>query len=289
VKAPDFASLLSNLASRREPFVVATVTRTEGSTLAKVGFKIVISQGGDILGGTLGGGCPEGPVVEVAERAMGDGRARVVRIHLVDAATAVAGFVRAAGEEDIYVETDCGGTLEVFIEPMLPTERLVVIGQGGKDDIEEAVVRMGKELGFEVVVVDPMPVLQNAPDMTIESDVVDPEALGIGKKDSVVVLTKGERDAAVLEALSRSKARFVGFLASRSRLQKNLEELRSRGVPEAFLAALHAPVGLDIGAKTPAELALAILGEVVATKYGKYVPHKPAEGRERVAVSRERR
>ncbi len=289
MKAPDFASLLSNLASRREPFVVATVTRTEGSTLAKVGFKIVISQGGDILGGTLGGGCPEGPVVEVAERAMGDGRARVVRIHLVDAATAVAGFVRAAGEEDIYVETDCGGTLEVFIEPMLPTERLVVIGQGGKDDIEEAVVRMGKELGFEVVVVDPMPVLQNAPDMTIESDVVDPEALGIGKKDSVVVLTKGERDAGVLEALSRSKARFVGFLASRSRLQKNLEELRSRGVPEAFLAALHAPVGLDIGAKTPAELALAILGEVVATKYGKYVPHKPAEGRERVAVSRERR
>ncbi len=289
MKAPDFASLLSNLASRREPFVVATVTRTEGSTLAKVGFKIVISQGGDILGGTLGGGCPEGPVVEVAERAMGDGRARVVRIHLVDAATAVAGFVRAAGEEDIYVETDCGGTLEVFIEPMLPTERLVVIGQGGKDDIEEAVVRMGKELGFEVVVVDPMPVLQNAPDMTIESDVVDPEALGIGKKDSVVVLTKGERDAGVLEALSRSKARFVGFLASRSRLQKNLEELRSRGVPEAFLAVLHAPVGLDIGAKTPAELALAILGEVVATKYGKYVPHKPAEGRERVAVSRERR
>ena len=284
MRAPEFASRLSDLAARREPFAVATVTRTEGSTLAKVGFKILISRTGEVVGGTLGGGCPEGPVVEVAERAMADGRPRVIRVHLVDAATAVAGYVRASGEEDIYVETDCGGTLEVFIEPMLPTERLVVVGQGGKDDIEEAVVRMGKALGFEVVVVDPLPVLQEAPDRTVESDVVDPKALGIGERDSVVVLTKGERDAAVLEALSGSSARFVGFLASRSRLRKNLEELRSRGVPEPFLNRLHAPVGLDIGAKTPAELALAILADVVATKYGKDVPHKAAEGRERVAV-----
>ena len=284
MRAPEYASRLSDLAARREPFAVATVTKTEGSTLAKVGFKILISHTGGVVGGTLGGGCPEGPVVEVAERAMADGRPRVVRIHLVDSATAVAGYVRATGEEDIYVETDCGGILEVFIEPMLPTERLIVIGQGGKDDIEEAVVRMGKALGFEVIVVDPLPVLQEAPDRIVESDVVDPTTLGIGERDSVVVLTKGERDATVLEALSGAKARFVGFLASRSRLQKNLEELRSRGVPEPFLARLHAPVGLDIGAKTPAELALAILADVVATKYGKDVPHKPVEGRARVAI-----
>ena len=74
MKAPEFASLLSDLASRRVPFAIATVTKTEGSTLAKVGFKILISHAGDVVGGTLGGGCPEGPVVEVAERAMADGR-----------------------------------------------------------------------------------------------------------------------------------------------------------------------------------------------------------------------
>ena len=287
MRAPEFASSLSDLAARREPFAVATVTKTMGSTLAKVGFKILISHEGDVVGGTLGGGCPEGPVVEVAQRAMADGQPRIIRVHLVDAATAVAGYVRATGEEDIYVETDCGGTLEVFIEPMLPTERLIVVGQGGKDDIEEAVVRMAKALGFEVLVVDPLPVLQEAPDRIVESDIVDPKALGIGGRDSVVVLTKGERDAAVLEALSRSDARFVGFLASRSRLRKNLEELRSRGVPDAFLARLHAPVGLDIGAKTPQELALSILADVVATKYDKDVPHKPLEA-ERVEVPERR-
>ncbi len=285
MRAPEYASRLSDLAARREPFAVATVTKTEGSTLAKTGFKILISNSGEVVGGTLGGGCPEGPIVEVAERAMHDGLPRVVRVHLVDAATAVAGLVRAASEEDIYVETNCGGTLEVFIEPMLPTERLVLIGQGGKDDIEEALVHIGKALGFEVVVVDPLPQLQASPDSIVESDVVDPKVLGLGERDSVVVLTKGERDVAVLEALSTSKARFVGLLASRSRLRKNLEELRSHGVPEAFLRRLHAPVGLDIGAKTPAELALAILGDVVAAKYGKDVPHKPLEEQKRVAVS----
>jgi len=283
VRAPEFGSRIAGLVARHEPFAVATVTKTIGSTLAKVGFKILISHEGEVVGGTLGGGCPEGPVVEVAQRAMAEGQPKIIRVHLVDTATAVAGYVRATGEEDIYVETDCGGTLEVFIEPMLPTERLIVIGQGGKDDIEEAIVRMGKALGFEVVVVDPLPVLQEAPDRIVESDVLDPKALGIGRRDSVVVLTKGERDAAVLEALSKSDARFVGFLASRSRLRKNIDELRSRGVAEAFLARLHAPVGLDIGAKTPPELALSILADVVATKYDKDVPHKPIEA-ERVEV-----
>ncbi len=270
MRTPDYASRLSELAAGREPFAVATVTKTEGSTLAKAGFKILISRDGEVVGGTLGGGCPEGPIVEVALRAMEEGRPRVIRVHLVDAATAVAGYVGASGEEDIYVETDCGGTLEVFIEPMLPVDRVIVVGQGGKDDIEEAVVRMAKALGFEVVVVDPVPVLKEAPDVLIEKEEVDPRALGIGARDSVVVLTKG-------------------LLTSRSRLQKDLDELRSRGVSEEFLGRLHAPVGLDIGAKTPAEIALAILADVVATKHARHVPHEGSEGREPVAVHKGRK
>jgi len=289
VRTPDYASRLSELAAGREPFAVATVTKTEGSTLAKAGFKILISRDGEVVGGTLGGGCPEGPIVEVALRAMEEGRPRVIRVHLVDAATAVAGYVGASGEEDIYVETDCGGTLEVFIEPMLPVDRVIVVGQGGKDDIEEAVVRMAKALGFEVVVVDPVPVLKEAPDVLIEKEEVDPRALGIGARDSVVVLTKGGRDVAILEALARSGAGFVGLLSSRSRLQKDLDELRSRGVSEEFLGRLHAPVGLDIGAKTPAEIALAILADVVATKHARHVPHEGSEGREPVAVHKGRK
>jgi xanthine dehydrogenase accessory factor len=274
VKPSDYAEGVGDLASRREAFAVATVTKTEGSTLAKPGFKILISGRGDVIRGTLGGGCPEGPICEVALRAMKDGSPRVVRVHLVDAASAVAGTVGARSEDEIYVETDCGGTLEVFVEPMLPTERLILVGQGGRDDIEDALVHQGKTLGFEVVVVDPMPDLREMPDSIVKSAEIDPKAFPIGTRDSVVVLTKGERDVAILEALSQTNARFVGLLASRRRLKKDLEELGRRKVPEEFLKRLHAPIGLDIGARTPPELALAILADVLATKYGRDVPHK---------------
>lgn len=273
--AQDFAQRIQELSLKREPFAQATVTKTEGSTLAKPGFKILISHDGRVVGGTLGGGCPEGPIVELARRTMADGRPRLLRVHLVDAEREIRGTFGEPKEDEIYVETNCGGTLEVFVEPVLPAERLVIIGQGGKDDVEEALVHLGKTLGFEVVVVDPVPQLRERPDLVVEAAEVDLRQLPLGPRDSVVVLTKGERDVAVLEALSHGDSRFVGLLASRSRLKKDLDELRAHGVPDSFLGRLHAPIGLDIGAQTPGELALAILADVVATRYGKDVPHRP--------------
>ena len=277
MKTPEYAERLNELASRREAFAVATVTRTEGSTLAKPGFKILISSRGEVVRGTLGGGCPEGPICEVALRSMGDGNPRAVRVHLVDAAKAVAGTMKASSEDEIYVETDCGGTLEVFVEPMLPTERVILVGQGGRDDVEDALVHQAKALGFEVIVVDPVPDLREAPDVIVKSSVVDPKTLPIGNRDSIVVLTKGERDVDLLESLSKTDARFVGLLTSRRRLKKDMEELERRKVSKAFLARLHAPIGLDIGARTPPELALAIMADVLATKYGRDVPRKPGK------------
>lgn len=276
--AGEFARVVQELSARREPFAVATVTRTEGSTLAKTGFKVLISRAGKVVGGTLGGGCPEGPIVEAARLAMDEGKPRLLKVHLVDAESSVRGTIGGAKEDEIYVETYCGGTLEVFVEPMFPADRLVLVGQGGKDDVEEALVHLGKAVGFEVVVVDPLPQLRETPDRIVESAGIDLKELPLGARDSVVVLTKGDRDVAVLEALSHVDLRFVGLLGSRQRLAKDLEELRARKVPKAFLDSLHAPIGLDIGAKTPAELALAIVADVIATKYGKDAPHNPAGG-----------
>lgn len=273
VWAHDYARHVQELAAAREPFAQATVTKTEGSTLAKTGFKILIGRDGTIVGGTLGGGCPEGPIVELARIAMKDGKPRLIRVHLVDAEQEIRGTFGEPKADEIYVETFCGGTLEVFVEPVLPAERLVIVGQGGKDDVEEALVHLGKALGYEVVVLDPAPELHEAPDRLLQREEVDEVTLG--SRDSVVVLTKGERDVAVLVALSRARPRFVGLLASRTRLHKDLSELKAQGVPASFLGGLHAPIGLDIGAQTPAELALAILADVVATKYGKDTPHRP--------------
>ena len=86
---------------------------------------------------------------------MKTGSPRVVRVHLVDTEQAVGGLVRETNPDEIWVQTNCGGTLEVYVEPMLPSQRLVIVGQGGKDEIEAALVHHGKLLGFEVVVIDP--------------------------------------------------------------------------------------------------------------------------------------
>lgn len=280
MQAGHYARHLSELVARREPFAVATVTRTEGSTLAKSGFKILITQKGEVAAGTLGGGCPEGPIVEAALLALKSGEPRVLRIHLVDTEGSVAGTVRETDPNEIWVQTNCGGVLEVYIEPMLPTQRLIIVGQGGKDDLEGALVHLGKLLAFEVVVIDPNPSLAEAPHLLLREGHVDAGALGLNRHDYVVVLTKGERDVAVLEALAGAPVKFVGLLASRHRLRQDLEELARRGVPEEFRKSLHAPIGIDIGAKTPEELAVAILAELLATKYGK-TPYGEARAADR--------
>jgi len=269
MQTSHYSRHLAALAARREPFAVATVTRTEGSTLAKPGFKLLISSKGDIAAGTFGGGCPEGPIVAAALEVIANETPRVLRIHLVDTERSVEGTVHETDPNELWVQTNCGGTLEVYIEPMLPTHRLVLVGQGGRDDVEAALVHLGRLLGFEVVVVDPMPVLAEAPHELIESSVLDADRLRLSAHDYVVVLTKGERDVAVLEAVARTPVRFVGLMASRHRAEEDREALAKRGVAPGFLAALRSPIGLDIGAKTPEELALAILAEVVAVKYGR--------------------
>ncbi len=269
MQSSHYSKHLAALVGRREPFAVATVTRTEGSTLAKPGFKLLITATGEVAAGTFGGGCPEGPIVEAAKLAIASGEPRVLRIHLVDTEKAVGGTVRETDPNEIWVQTNCGGTLEVYVEPMLPTRRVVLIGEGGRDDVEAALVHLGRLLGFEVVVVDPSPVLPEPPDEVVQTSHVDAEKLRLSSHDAVIVLTKGERDAAVLEAISRAPVQFVGLMASRHRARQDRDELAKRGVSPAFLDALRSPVGLDIGAKTPEELALAIMGEVVAVKYGK--------------------
>jgi xanthine dehydrogenase accessory factor len=264
-----FVRTISDLASRREPFAVASVVKTEGSTLGKPGFKVVISKDGNIVQGTLGGGCPDGPIVAVGLQTMETGAPRVVRVHLVDVTQAVHGTVAAESPDEIYVETNCGGTMEIYVEPYLPPHRLVIVGQGGRDELEDQLVHLGKRLGYEVAVVDHLPGLAEKPDQLIEEVDYDLAKFPFGPRDAVVVLTKGERDLPVLKALSTVKVGYVGMLSSLSRTQQNLAALRADGVPEPFLASLHAPIGLDLGARTPAEIALAILAEVVAVRQGR--------------------
>jgi xanthine dehydrogenase accessory factor len=280
MKQTDFTRLTDELAAKGEPFAVATVVKTEGSSLGKPGFKVVISGDGEVLYGTLGGACPESAIVHTAKKVLSTGTPRVVKVYLESVERAVEAVVKSQNEDEIHVETNCGGTMEIYVEPYLPALRLVLVGQGGKDEVEDALVRLGKLLDFEVVVVDHSPELTQEPDKLIRDLDFDLSRFEFHQSDSVVVLTKGERDADTLLAASRNPVRYVGMMASRQRAADTIGELRKRGIPEACLEPIHTPAGADIGALTPAEIALSIMAEVVAAKYGKRVASKSlrAEG-----------
>ena len=273
MKQHDFTHFVDQLSERREPFVVATVVRIHGSSLGKPGFKAVVSREGRIVFGTIGGVCPESAIATMALEALRTGQAKVVKVHLEDARSAVDGTLRNPGPDEVYVETNCGGMMEIYVEPYLPADRLVMIGQGGKDDVEDGLVRMGKALGFETVVIDHLPVLSEDPDVLVTDLDYDLEGFKFAESDSVVVLTKGERDVPTLEVLSKRKVRFVGVLASLQRIAEDAEELRRRGVAPGFLEKLHSPIGVDIGAITPEEVVVSIMADVISMKRGRHSPH----------------
>jgi xanthine dehydrogenase accessory factor len=274
MKQTEFAMVMSDLVGKGEPFVVATITKTEGGTMGKPGFKVIISGAGEVLHGTLGGGCPESAIVPAARKTMATGNPKTVKVFLENTEAAVAGVVSSKNEDEIHVETNCGGTMEIYLEPYLPTERLVVIGQGGKDDVEDALVRYGKVLDFEVVVIDHSPVLTEQPDSLL----ADLGNFGFSASDSVVVLTTGERDMETLLRLSKSKLRYVGMRASSQRANDTIAKLKANGAGEEFVSSLRVPVGADIGALTPAEIALSIMAEIIAVRHGKTLPRKAARG-----------
>ena len=273
MKQRDFTRYVDRLAEKREPFVVATVVRIHGSSLGKPGFKAVVSKEGRIVFGTIGGVCPESAVATMALDALKTGRARIVKVHLEDARSALDGMLKNPAPDEVYVETNCGGMMEVYVEPYLPADRLILIGQGGKDDVEDGLVKMGKDLGFETVVIDHLPVLNQDPDQLVTDLDYDLDDFDFSESDSVVVLTKGERDVLTLEKMSRRTVRFVGILASLQRVRQDIEELKERGVDKGFLESLHSPVGLDIGAVTPEEVVVSIMADIIATKRGRHSPH----------------
>ncbi len=274
MKQAEFARMMATLVERGDPFAVATVVKTEGSSLGKPGFKVVISRDGEVLYGSLGGVCPESAIVDKAKETMRLGSPKTVRVFLSDAEGALKGMMKKRSEDEIYVETNCGGMMEIYVEPYLPQQRLVLVGQGGKDDVEDALVKLGKMLDFEVVVIDHSPYLTEKPDQLISDVDYDLASFKISETDSVVVLTKGSRDVQILKTLSRSNPRYVGLLASRQRAKDDMASLKKEGVPESFLDLIRAPAGADLGSVTPSEIALSIMAEVLATKHGKQIPRK---------------
>ena len=260
-----YAEEMHRLISQNMTFVTATVVKTEGSSLAKPGFKVIVHNG-DIIYGTLGGACPDSVILDAAEQVMSTGIPRTLRIHLAESGKGLEAIVSRKLPDEVYVETFCGGTIDVFLEAYRPRDRLIIIGQGGKDDIEDSLAGLGKLCDFQVTVIDHAPSLANHPDTIISDLDYNLHDLNISRGDYVVILTKGERDIPTLQSLSSSGASYIGLMASRKRAKHDFDELRKAGIDEDFLASIHTPIGLDIGAISPQEIAVSIMAEIIRTR-----------------------
>lgn len=248
----EILDLLTRLREAEEPCAIATVVETRGSVSAQTGSKAVIGREGKIIAGWVGGGCAQSTVCHTALEALKDGEARIVDLDLDD--------------EVLGTGMPCGGAMRVYVEPMLPKPKLWLLGYGR---VAECLCRMGALLGFRVVVDDPMAERERYPDaaLLIDDD-LDYAKLAPGPADYLVVATQHKGDHQSMMRALRSPAPFIALIASRKRTGLVLDYLRAEGVGEAELARVHAPAGLDLGAKTPEEIALSVLSEIVMHRRG---------------------
>ena len=248
-----------------ERAALVTVVATEGSTPQKAGARMLVHADGRIVG-TIGGGCLEAEMTWRAREAIEGRRPKLVSYDLTP---------DQAGEDGLV----CGGRMQVFIEPIEGTPVLCLFGAG---HVAQPLARMAKSCGFRVELCDDRVKFANAErfpeaDLIVVDGFTEAAArMTLGPNSYAVVVTRGHKgDGEALRAVLGRGLRFVGLLGSRPKVVHIFAALKEGGVPAEDLAAVHAPLGLEIGAQTPDEIAVSILAEMIAVRRGK----DPAQSR----------
>ena len=235
------------LAAEGEPYALATVTRVVRPASTRRGDRALVTREGG-LEGWVGGSCSEHVVVREALRALAAGEPRLVRIGPPSVGA-------DAPDDVVFADSHCAseGTVEVLIEPCLPAPLLAVVGDA---PAARVLAQLARDIGWRV------------------ADEVAAEA------DAVVVATMGRGDEEALAAALDTGAHYVGLVASERRARSVLAAMRATGAGEESLARVHSPAGLDLGASTQEEIAVAILAQLVAWRHAaRGTGYAPAEER----------
>jgi len=242
---PELLPLAASLSEKGERFALVTVVRREPPSSARVGDTALVTESGEYHG-WAGGGCTRETVVREAQRAMADGEPRLLCL------TPETNPATRSGMIALQMTCDSGGTVEIYVEPVLPVPRLVLFGA---TPMVEALARIGAAMGYRV---------ERGADASL-------------KGAHVLVGTMGDEDLEVLQKVLRAEPAYVGVIASRKRFDQVRETLVACGVPRAAVERVAAPAGLDIGARTPEEIAVSIMAQIVQEKRRKPVEKAPEE------------
>ena len=244
---------------------VATIVNVRGSIPSFKTAKMLVRDDGSIVG-TIGGGCVEAEVWQAARDVMESEKPRTMTFDLNQDPKYDTGLV-------------CGGTLEIFVEPVLPPAELYIFGAG---HIAASLYRVAKIAGFDICVIDDRETYANRERFPDAQEVIaedfEKAAARIMPAESsyIVIVTRGHRDdMRVLRWAVQTPARYIGMIGSRRKTITIFKELQAEGLAPELFQRVHAPIGLDIGAITPEEIAVSITAEMIAKRRGveRELPH----------------
>ncbi len=261
-----FAAVADAL-ERGEAVALVTIVATRGSTPQRVGAKMLVYADGRIVG-TIGGGCYENDAFWKARETIGNRGPLLLHYELADDFAEETGLI-------------CGGQMDVYIEPIEPSPDLYIIGAG---HVGFHLARLAHEVGFRVTVVDDREKFANAERFPAAEEIVVDDIPGwvarahLPPHAYAVIVTRGHtNDLEALRALAPRALRYLGLIGSRAKVARIFDALKADHVPDEHLQRVHAPIGLDIGAVTPQEIAVSILAELIAVKHGKSASRDAAE------------
>jgi xanthine dehydrogenase accessory factor len=242
-----------------ESAALVTIIRTHGSTPQRVGAKMLVFADGRTIG-TIGGGCYENDAFWKARKSIETSKHQVAKYELTDDIAEESGLV-------------CGGQMEVYIEPLETPPNLYLVGGG---HVAYHLAKLAATVGFRIHVIDDREKFANTerfPDaVEVVVDTCEDwlQQAAFPENAYVVILTRGHRhDLEALRVLAPRELRYLGLIGSRAKVARLYGELKKEAIPTNELSKIHAPVGLNIGAVTPQEIAVSILAELIAVKYGK--------------------
>ncbi|MDP3820200.1 MAG: XdhC family protein [Burkholderiales bacterium] len=253
------------------PYALVSVIKALAPASARPGDKAVVTADGD-LHGWVGGGCAQPAVLRTVRQALGDGRARVIRI-----APTEDGFERDLGDVlEFGMACHSGGTLELFVDPVLPRAQLVVIGASS---VAASLAQLAPRVGFAVTLIAHEADAAAYPDaqQVIASDDFAAVSSQVTAGAWVVVATQGRRDVQALRLALALSARQISFVASARKAKVLKESLVTSGADAAAVAAIVAPAGYPMAATTPEEIALSVLAAVVSQRRGAVAPVSATE------------
>jgi len=235
---------------------VATIVNVRGSIPSFKTAKMLVRDDGSIVG-TIGGGCVEAEVWQAAREVMESEKPRTLTFNLNQDPKYDTGLV-------------CGGTLDIFIEPVLPPASLYIFGAG---HVSVNLYKVARDAGFDVTVVDDREAYANRERFPEAKEVIAEDfeqamaRLSPSEASYIVITTRGHRDdMRVLRWATQTQARYIGMIGSKRKTIAIFRELTKEGIPAHVFERVHAPVGLDIGAVTPEEIAVAITAELIAIR-----------------------